>query len=104
MFLVSEALPNMEHGEIRGSVVKALKLCKESEVVASFKNDQYFVKSQSRPNTAPHVITVMQTDMIRCDTTFENYKKEDFCSHCICVALKYSEMQKYTVVLSHCQE
>ena len=101
---MSEALPDMEDGEIRGSVVKVLKLCEENEVVTSFKNDQYFVKSQSRPNAAPHVITVMQTGMIRCDTTCEKYQKEGFCSHCLCVALKYNEIQRYTVALSHCQE
>ena len=75
VFLMSETLPNMEDGEIRGSVVKALKLCKESEVVTSSKKDQYFVKSQSRPNAAPHVITVMQTGIIRCDTTCEKYQR-----------------------------
>ena len=102
VFLMSETLLNMEDGEIRESVVKALKLCKESEVVASFKKDQYFVKSQSHPNAAPHVITVMQTGIIRCDTTCKKYQKEVFCSHCICVALKYNEIQRYTVALSHC--
>ena len=50
VFLMSETLPNMEDGEIRGSAVKTLKLCEKNEVVASFKNDQYFLKSQSRPN------------------------------------------------------
>ena len=76
----------------------------QNEVVASFKNHQYFVRSQSRPNAAPHVITVMQSGMIRCDTTCEKYQKEGFCSHCICVALKYNEIQRYIVTLSHCQE
>ena len=104
VFLISEALPNMEDGGIRRSVVKALKHCEENEVVASFKNDQYFVKSQSCPNATPHVITVMQSGMIRCDTTCEKYQKEGFCSHCICVALKYNQIQRYTVALSHCQE
>ena len=33
---MSEALPNMEDGEIGGSFVKALKLCEENEAVASF--------------------------------------------------------------------
>ena len=101
---MSEALPDIEDGEIRWSVVKALKLCEENDVVTSFKNDQYFVKSQSRPNAAPHVITMMQTGMIRCDTTCEKYQKEGFCSHCLCVALEYNEIQRYTVALSHCQE
>ena len=78
VFLMSEALPNMEDGGIRGSVVTALKLCEENEVVASFKNDQYSVKSQSRPNAAPQVINVMQSGMIRCDTTCEKYKKGVF--------------------------
>ena len=67
---------------------KALKLCEENEVVAIFKNHQYFVKSQSHPNAAPHVITVVKTGMIRCDTTCDKYEKEGSCSHCICVALK----------------
>ena len=58
-FLMFEVLPNMEDCGIRGSVVKALKLCEEKEVVASFKYDQHFVKSWSRPNATPHVITVM---------------------------------------------
>ena len=40
-----EVLPSMEDCEIRGYVVKALKLCEEMAVVASFENDQYFVKS-----------------------------------------------------------
>ena len=35
-FWMSEALPNMEDGEIGGSFVKALKLCEENEAVASF--------------------------------------------------------------------
>ena len=104
VFLMSEALPNMEDGGIRGSVVKALKLCEENEVVASFKNDQYSVKSQSRTNAAPHVINVMQSGMIRCNTTCEKYQKGGFCSHCICVALSCNETQRYTVALSHCQE
>ena len=104
VFLMFEALPNMKDGGIRGSLVKALKIFEENEVVASFKNDQYFVKSQSRPNAAPYIITVMQTGMIRCDTTCEKYQKEGFCSHCICVALKYNEIQRYTVALSHFQE
>ena len=83
---------------------KALKLCEENEIVAIFKNHHYFVKSQSHPNAAPHVITMMQSGMIRCDTTCEKYQKEGFCSHCICVTLKYNEIQRYTVTLSHCQE
>ena len=104
VFLMSETLPNMEDGEIRGSAVKTLKLCEKNEVVASFKNDQYFVKSQSHQNAVPHVITVMQTGIIRCDTTCEKDQKEGFCSHCICVALKYNEIQRYIVELSDCQE
>ena len=36
LFLMSEALPNMEDGEIGGSFVKALKFCEENEAVASF--------------------------------------------------------------------
>ena len=104
VFLMSETLPNMEDGEIRGSAVKTLKLCEKNEVVASFKNDQYFLKSQSRPNAAPHVITVMQTCIIRCNTTCEKYQKQSFCSHCICVGLKCNEIQRYTVALSHYQE
>ena len=46
VFFMSEDLPNMEDGGIRGFVVKAVKLCEESEVIASF--NQCFVKSQSR--------------------------------------------------------
>lgn len=45
VFLMFEVLPSMEDCEIRGYVVKALKLCEEMAVVASFENDQYFVKS-----------------------------------------------------------
>ena len=36
LFLMSEALPNIEDEEIRGSFVKALKFCEENEAVASF--------------------------------------------------------------------
>ena len=46
----------------------------------------------------------MQTGIIRCDTTCEKDQKEGFCSHCICVALKYNEIQRYIVELSDCQE
>ena len=46
VFFMSEDLPNMEDGGIRGFVVKAVKLCEENEVIASF--NQCFVKSQSR--------------------------------------------------------
>ena len=97
---MSEALPTIADEVIRRSFVKALKLFEENEVLGSFKSDQYFLKSQSRPNATSHVITVMQTGMMVCDTSCEKYQKEAFCSHCICVALKYNEIQRYTVALS----
>ena len=81
VFLMFEALPNMKDGEIISRS-----------------------KFQSHQNAVPHVITVMQTGIIRCDTTCEKDQKEGFCSHCICVALKYNEIQRYIVELSDCQE
>ena len=45
VFLMSEALSNMEGRGIRRFIVKALKLCEENEIVASFENDQYSILS-----------------------------------------------------------
>ena len=45
VFLMFEALSNMGGRGIKRFIVKALKLCEENEVVASFENDQYSILS-----------------------------------------------------------
>ena len=56
VFLMSEALSNMEGRGIRRFIVKALKLCEENEVVASFEDDQYSILSN-----LSHIQTLFHT-------------------------------------------
>ena len=64
VFLLEEALPNVDRNLLICMVQKSLELVRTDSIKPGFLNDQYFVKSYS--NGAPHNVSVPEKN-IKCD-------------------------------------
>ena len=103
-FLLQEALPNRSCENIRSSISKSFESISNSHIILGFGNNQYLVKSYSRPNEPPHFDCVRDNGFISCDNDCPKYNKEGFFGHTIGVALKCKFVEKYASALSKCQE
>ena len=103
-FLLQGDLPNQSCENMQSSVLKRLELISNSHIIPGFGNNQYIVKSYSKPNDQPHLVCVRDTGFISCDNIGSKYNKEGFCGHTIGMALKYKLVEKYASVLWKCLE
>ena len=103
-FLLQEAFPNQSCENIRSSILKSFELISNSHIILGFGNNQYLVKSYSRPNGPSHFVCVRDNGFISCDNNCPKYNKEGFCGHTIGVALKWMLVEKHASALWKCQE
>ena len=89
---------------IPSSILKSFELINNSHIIQGFGNNQYLVKSYSRPNDPSHFVCVRDNDFISCHNNCPKDNKEGYCGHIIGVALKYKLVEKYASALSKCQE
>ena len=103
-FLLQEALPIQSCENIRSSILKSFELVSNSHIITGFGNNQYLVKSYSRPNEPPYFVCVRYNGFISCDNNCSKYNKKGFCIHTIGVTLRCKLLEKYASALSKCQE
>ena len=96
VFLLAEALPNVDRNSLIGMVQKSLELVRTDSIKPGFLNGQYFVKSQS--NGAPHNVPV--TENIQCDQACPRYKDDYYCSHALSVKIIENALHRYAQPLS----
>ena len=80
------------------SLLKSFELISNSHIISGFINNQYLVKSYSRPNDPSHFVSVRDHSFISCDNNCPKYNKEGFCGHIIGVALKYNSLKSMLVL------
>ena len=97
VFLFSEALPGKPEEIIRPSITKANRLNYENAIKVGFSEDQYLVRSYSKPNQPPHIVLTTDSGLIKCDANCIKYQSEGFCSHCIAVAIKCNSIRSYVI-------
>ena len=86
-FLLQDVLLNQSCEIIGSSILKSFECISNSHVILGFGNNQYLVKSYSRPNHQPHFVCVRGTGFTSCDNNCTKYNTEGFCSHTIGAAL-----------------
>ena len=96
VFLLEEALPNVDRNSLIGMVQKSLELVRTDSIKPGFLNGQYLVKSQS--NGAPHNVPV--TENIQCDQACPRYKDNYYCSHALSVTIIENAIHRYAQSLS----
>ena len=89
---------------IPSSILKSFELINNSHIIQGFGNNQYLVKSYSKPNDPSHFVCVRDNGFISCHNNCPKDNKEGYCGHIIGVALKYKLVEKYASALSKCQE
>ena len=97
-FLLQEALPNRSCENIRLSILKSFESISNSHIIPGFGNNQYLVKSYSRPNDPPHFDCVRDNGFISCDNNCPKYNKEGFFGHTTGVALKCKFVENMLVL------
>ena len=75
-FLLQEALPNQSCENIRSSILKSFELISNSHIIPGFGNNQYLLKSYSRPNDPPHFVCVRVNGFISCHNNCPKYNKD----------------------------
>ena len=55
---------SVDEDVIRGSVIKAYDLIEKKSVISGFNENNYFVKSYSRPSDFPHNIKIDERDLL----------------------------------------
>ena len=103
MFILQDAPPKKEEN-IRSSVLQSVELVKNNDVMPAFAASQYIVKSYSRPNGLPHLVSCCENGFIKCDSNCPRYNSEGFCGHTIAVALKNKTVQSSAFALTKCNE
>ena len=92
VFLLKEALPNVDRNSLIGMVQKSLEL-----VRTDFLNGQHFIKSYS--NGAPHNVAVTEKN-IKWDQVCPRYGDKYYCSHASSVAIIENAIHRYAQSLS----
>ena len=92
-------MSSVDEAVIRGLVIKAYGLI-EKNVISGFNENNYFVKSYSRPNDFPHNINIDEKGLIKCDSNCPRYNADRFCCHAIAVSLQTKRFKKYAFALS----
>ena len=87
VLIFQESLPEKDEDIVRSSVLKSFESIK-NDVMPSFGISQHLVKSYSRANGLPHLVSHTENNLIKCDANCPRYNSEGFHSPCIAVALK----------------
>ena len=87
-FIFQELLPEKDESIILKSVLESFELTKNVDLMPDFSISQYLVKSYSRSNGLPHLVSNAENNLIKCDANCPRYNLERFCVLCITVALK----------------
>ena len=98
VFLLEEALSNVDRNSLIGMVQKSLELVRTDSIKSGFLNGQYFVKSYS--NGAPHNVSVAEKN-IKCDQACPQYRDNCYCSHALSLAIIENAIHQYAQSLSH---
>ena len=85
VFIFQESLPEKDESITRSSVLKSFESIKNDHFMLGFGISQYLVKSYSRPNGLPHLVSHAENNLIKCDTSCPRYNSEGFCGHYIAV-------------------
>ena len=84
--------------------MKAFHLIERKNIISSFTDKGFFVKSYSRLNGSLHVMKVDENGLIRCDSHFPRCNVNGFCCHAIAVSLQNKCFEKYSCALQKCGE
>ena len=103
VFIFQESLPEKDESIIRSSVLKSFELIKNDDVIPGFGISQHLVKSYSRPNGLPHLVSHAEINLIKCDANCPRYNSEGFCGHCIAVGLKLKFLKSFAYALGKCR-
>eukprot|EP00111_Clytia_hemisphaerica_P007235 TCONS_00021013-protein len=93
-----EAMPNESHENILGSMSKAVMLNENQSIMKGYASGTYFVKSTQHPHV-PHVIKTAPNGKFICDNSCQRFTTRGYCGHCLAVALKENQMEKYVSFL-----
>ena len=99
VYTLNEALSSVDEAVIRGSAIKVYDFI-EKKIVSDFNENNYFVKSYSRPNGFPHNININEKGLIKCDSNYPRYNADGFCSHAIACAPSKREEGNATAIVS----
>ena len=100
MFILQDGLPKKEKNIIRSSVLTYQK----NDVMSVFVAFQYIVKSYSRPNRLPHLVSCSENGLIKCDSNCPRYSFREFCGYTIAVALKNKTIESFASAFSKCNK
>ena len=104
VYTLSEALSGVDEAVIRGSVIKTYDFIEKKNAISGFNENNYFVKSYSRPNDFPRNINIDEKRLIKCDSNCPRYNADGFCSHAIAVSLQTKNLKKYACTLAKSEE
>ena len=97
VFLLEDALPNVDRNSLIGMVQKSLELLRTDSIKPGFLNGQCFVKSYS--NYATHNVSVTEKN-IKCYQAYPRYRDNYYCSHALSVAIIGNAIHRYAESLS----